>query len=533
MKKIVSLLLAVLMLISALPALAEDEIMIPGYYVPPKMTEGQYPIAEEGVTLTYWMPIAGSCIKFVPDHDGNEGHAIAQKETGVDIEFIHPAVGSEFDQFQLLLNSKKLPDMIQMPAESWYTGGLQAMYDDGIIIDLTPYLDELAPQYKVITEYNDLGYAQMHNDGKVLGFYKVTFADKIPYIRFNANKDWLVEAGMNEPKTIAEYEAYFDWILANKPGVVPVYWDLDSDQQANLTMGAYDFLFGWYLEREDGRTVNYWANSPEYKDWLTLMNSWYNKGYFHPDFQSLDFDEANAQFDAGKLACIANSVDTVEARVGGEFKVTNFPYMRKEADSVVGAGLASNPVGDGGDYITVITTQCDNVEAAIQYLNYGYTFEGSLPYSFGEYGTSWVWDENNMPVFTERCTNNPEMNNIEVCWVLHAHFATRYTYPDDITIPASGDTNSMLIRTLWADDKNEQNFLQMPPVTLSAEDSSERNDIMAQIDTYAEEKMMHFITGVEPLENFDAYLAELETMGMSRAIELTQAVTDEFFANAR
>ena len=31
MKKIVSLLLAVLMLISALPALAEDEVMIPGY----------------------------------------------------------------------------------------------------------------------------------------------------------------------------------------------------------------------------------------------------------------------------------------------------------------------------------------------------------------------------------------------------------------------------------------------------------------------------------------------------------------------
>lgn len=91
----------------------------------------------------------------------------------------------------------------------------------------------------------------------------------------------------------------------------------------------------------------------------------------------------------------------------------------------------------------------------------------------------------------------------------------------------------MLIRTLWADDKNEQNYLQMPPISLSADDSAERNDIMAQIDTYAEEKMMHFITGVEPLENFDAYLAELKSMGIDRALEITQAAADEFFANAR
>ena len=93
--------------------------------------------------------------------------------------------------------------------------------------------------------------------------------------------------------------------------------------------------------------------------------------------------------------------------------------------------------------------------------------------------------------------------------------------------------NSMLIRTLWVDDKNEQNYLQMPPISLSADDSSERNDIMAQIDTYAEEKMMHFITGVESLDNFDAYLQELEGMGMARALEITQAAADEFFANAR
>ena len=532
MKKFLSLILVALLLASVPAALAEE--MMPGYYTPPKMNDGQYPIAQEGVTLTYWAPMGGSASQFITDLGENDSYIIAQKETGVTLEFIHPVGGSELDSFNLMLNSGNLPDLIQLSNESWYNGGLQAMYDDGIIVDITPYLDEYAPQYKEVIEYDPLGYAQTHSDGKVLGFYKITHADKIPYIRFNTNKAWLEEAGMKEPKTISEYEAYFDWILENKPGTTPVYFQLDFDQAMNLTMGAFDILYNWYLDRADGRTVRYWANSEGYKQWLALMNEWYNKGYFHRDFASLTGAEVDALFAAGKVGCIAASVDYTESSVASEFAVTNFPYMRPTEDYVLGSNLASNPVGDGGDYITVITTSCKNVEAAVQYLNYGYTFEGSLPFNFGEEGKSWEWDENNMPAYTEMCTNNPDgMSNIDVCWVLHAHFSTRYCYPDDLTIPASGDTNSMIIRTLWADDKNEQNFLQMPPITLTVDEASERNDIMQQVDTYANEKKLQFITGAEDLENFDAYVAELEALGLGRAIEITQEATDRFFANAQ
>lgn len=532
MKKTLSLILALLMLLSTVGALAEE--MMPDYYTPPVMNEGQYPIAEEGVKLTFWQAISGQASKFIQTHDENPAYIQAQEDTGVDIEFIHPVVGSEKESFNLMLNSGELPDMIQMSNDSWYNGGLQAMYDDGIIVDLTPYLDEYAPQYKEVIEYDDLGYAQTHNDGKVLGFYKITFADKIPYVRFNTNKELLAEYGKPEPKTIEEHEAYFDWILANKPGVTPLYFSLNSDFDMNLTMGAFDMLYSWYLDRADGRTVKYWANSDSYKDWLTLMNEWYNKGYFSRDFVSLTGTEAEAMFDTGKLAVLASSVDATEARVIDEFPVTNFPYMRPTEDYVLGSGLASNPVGDGDDFITVITTACEDVEAAIQFMNYGYTFEGSLPYSFGIEGEAWNWDENNMPKFTELCTNNPDgMTNIDVCWVLHAHFATRYTYPDDLTIPSAGDVNSMVIRTLWADDTNEQNFLQMPPYTMTVDESTEYTDLMIQVETFAKEKMYQFITGAESLENFDAYAAEVTDMGLDRATEIVQGATDRFFANAR
>ena len=53
LKRILTLTLALALLCGS--ALAAEHLE--GYYTPPPMNEGQYPIDEEGVTLTYWMPI--------------------------------------------------------------------------------------------------------------------------------------------------------------------------------------------------------------------------------------------------------------------------------------------------------------------------------------------------------------------------------------------------------------------------------------------------------------------------------------------
>ena len=527
MKRVLSIALCLVLFASV--GLAELE----GYYKPPVMNEGQYPI-EGNVTLKYWMPINAGAKNFIASYDENPSYQLIQEKTGVDIEFIHPSPGNDAEAFNLLLAGGELPDMIQMSSSSWYAGGLEAMYQDGIIIDLTEYLDDYAPQYKEVINYNRLAQLQCYQDGKALGFWKITFADKMPYNRFNTNKDWLDEAGMKEPKTIAEYEAYFDWILANKEGVTPLFAGSianSSEQTNNLTMGAFDMIFTWFLDKNDGKTVRYWAEADTYKDWLELMHSWFDKGYFGTDFVSLPMTEAQSLFDAGKIACIADSVDATYSRDKDNFTVTNLPYMRKEADSVLGSNLANNPVGDGGQWVTVITSACKNVEAAIRYMNYGYTYEGSLPFTFGVEGVHWNWGEDGVPKFTDVILNNADgMTISNVSYALKIHFGSRYCYPDSIGHPGTASNQEALrIRTMWAADTNEQNFLQIPPINLTSEEQAERTDIMVPVDTYAKEMMLKFIMGAESLENFDAYKAELETLNLGRALEITQAAVDRFY----
>ena len=526
LKRILTLTLALALLCGS--ALAAEHLE--GYYTPPPMNEGQYPIDEEGVTLTYWMPINSGAANFISSYDENPSYQAVQANTGVDIEFIHPAAGTEVESLQLLLASGELPDMIQVQREDWYSGRLKALYEDGAIIDIAPYLDEYAPQYKEVINHDEVAQRQIIDDGKVYGFYKITYADPMPYVRFNVNKDWLDEFGMTEPKTIAEYEAFFQAVLDNKPGVVPLFISRTSAEQINLLMGAFDMLDDWYLA--DDSTVGYWANAAQYKDFLTLLHSWYEKGYLMKDFASMTQSEAQALFDVGQLACIGDSVDATYSRVADKFTVTNLPYMRKEADSVIGSNLPNWPVDEMNAWVTVITSACENVEAAVQYLNYGYTYEGSLYFSFGLEGEHWNWGDDGLPKFTDVILNNADgMTISNVSYALKIHFGSRYCYPDTIGHPGTASNEEALrIRTMWKDDTNEQSYLRLPPISLTTEESEERADIMIQVDTYAQEMMLKFITGAESLDYYDTYLQELDARGMQRAIEITQNALDRYLA---
>lgn len=71
----------------------------------------------------------------------------------------------------------------------------------------------------------------------------------------------------------------------------------------------------------------------------------------------------------------------------------------------------------------------------------------------------------------------------------------------------------------------------MLPVSLTADEAKEYSKIMSAIDVYRNEMTLKFIMGIEPLENFDSYLEQLDKMGINDALAIQQAALDRF--NAR
>lgn len=522
MKKTIALFLAMLMLLSASSAFAE----IPGYWNPPSVNEGQYPFSDETITLTYWTTMNAGAANFISSYDENPAYIKLQEDTGIDLQFEHAVVGMEQDNFNTMIMSAELPDIILLPKTSYYDGGLKKMYEDGVIIDLTPYLETYAPQYLACVNHSEISQKQIMegDNGEIYGFYRMSHAGYFPYYRMNVRADWLKEFGMTEPTTIAEYEAYLEAVKTQK-GVDPLCMTFGGTGD-DLLMGAFDTVHDYYVK--DGK-VQYYANTEEYREFLRLMNKWYNNGYISKDFLTLTETEMAAKFDSGTLGMYPQSVDVVYSRVQKlDLEVTNLPYMRKEADSVLHSEKSATPVDPGVACVSVVTSACKNVEAAVAYLNYAYTYEGGLIANWGIEGEAWNWGEDGLPKFTDLYLNNPDgMTTSNCAYALRCHLGSKYTYADNIC--GLTDEGQVANRSLWNDDPNVDSALRLPPINLTAEETSERAEYESEFTVYANEMMIKFITGAASLDTeWDKYVDTINSMNLLEAIAITQAAYDRY-----
>ena len=71
---------------------------------------------------------------------------------------------------------------------------------------------------------------------------------------------------------------------------------------------------------------------------------------------------------------------------------------------------------------------------------------------------------------------------------------------------------------------------KLPVVTPTPDESEDLAAIMSEIDTYADEMFVKFVTGKESLANFEQYRAQLKKMGIEKAIATQQAALNRYLA---
>ena len=79
---------------------------------------------------------------------------------------------------------------------------------------------------------------------------------------------------------------------------------------------------------------------------------------------------------------------------------------------------------------------------------------------------------------------------------------------------------------LWMDTNAKDHLL--PPISFTSEESSEVSKLATEINSYVDQMILKFITGVEPIENFNQYIENLGTIGMDRLIQLYQQAYDRY-----
>ena len=175
-----------------------------------------------------------------------------------------------------------------------------------------------------------------------------------------------------------------------------------------------------------------------------------------------------------------------------------------------------------------ITTQCEDVELAARWLNYGYTNAGRLAYAFGIEGESYEMVDGE-PVYTDYVMNNPDGIGVK-------NMLDRYT--------RSATTSGPFIKAwgylkqyaklpqqkraldIWSNLDGEPT--EIPPLYFSEEEQSVVSERLNSITTYQKEMFYKFINKSEPLENFDKYLKTLEELGTGEILKIYNAAYQRY-----
>lgn len=498
-------------------------------------TTDQYPL-DTDVELTYWVGLNANVAATSQSLNDTPFAGYLEEETGVKVKYQHPPTGQETEKFNLMIAARDLTDIID---RNWsdYPGGVAKALEDDIIISLNEAVEKVSPNYKqFLDEHPDHAKYLKTDNGDIYCYAFVRNLDSArTFMGFMVRKDYLEQAGLEAPETIEEWDTM---LRAFKDmGVdIPLNIRVDNDNAKLVSpfTSAYNFVLNFYVDND---VVKFGPYEEAFADYVTQMNTWYNDGLLDKNFTEykdsklLDANVINGTIGAtygygssnfGKwyTGITGNdpNADFVPVKYPAATKGET-PFYGQKENLVTGLGAA-------------ITTTCKNKEVAARFLDYGYTEEGRMLYTYGREGVSYEVVDG-VPGYTAAVTDTNENGGISQSQALALYTRTAYNGPfyairheDDKSADKANPQCIQDAPSVWS--QTDADIHNLPLLSLTTEESTELNNIMQDINVYREEKLFKFISGDEPLSNLDQYFEQLKSLNIERAIEINQAAYDRF-----
>ena len=495
-----------------------------------------YPLSDEKITLTFWYPQAGS-IGTLADYNDSEFFQWMEEKTNIHIEFIVPASGEETQSFNNLFITGDMPDiMYTQPKYQVYRDGMDAAIEDGYIMDLHEHLD-WAPNY--VSWLNSIPTAKQDvftDSGKMYGFWSFWdnmeggYADQGLSIR----KDFLDKVGMDVPTTYDEWETVLT-AFKDKLGIEAPFYTSKYGIDHGEFMAGFGIAPRFY--QVDGK-VKFGPMEDAYKDYLTLLHDWYNKGLLDPDFATRKSTGVAADNDMMLNDKVGSLIDwgtrmtdayISRGATNPDFWTVAAPQPKLSADAPDPAWReVDNNYRDIQAVCLMVNANSEHLEAATRWVDSFYAQDVYLNANYGidsEEGTVWY-----------KADDGHRIGNYDF----------RYSNPD-------GLDSATVAAKYWAKNPpircEAAQIEQMPPeraasyavwskyaptnyipvtVTMTSDENAEYTQYFTDIDAYIQENEVKFINGERSLDEYDDYRATLIDMGIEKCIDIRQASLDRY-----
>lgn len=488
------------------------------------LKSADYPIKTEEV-LHYWIPE----LQAIGEYSSRADFPITkelEKRTGIDVEWILPTRGQEKQQFNILLASGNLPDIIEW---RWpdYPGGAEKALADGVIAPLNDLWDYI-PNFADVLSQNPLfDKASKTDSGKYYMFPVFRDTSQPDGYRlvvssgYMMRKDWLDELGLQVPETIREWHTVLTAFKEKKGAEFPLSLTLE-DMNSGLG-NAYGIYLDFY--QEDGK-VKYGRIEPGYKSFMQEIKLWLDEGLLDPNFATIDYesvgnkicgDRSGAAF--GWLGGQMGTWTTQARKTNPNFELVGIPFpTMKKGDPICFTAKEDAVISQGS---AAISAKSQRKEIAAKFLDYMYGDAGHMLANFGLEGETYRM-ENDAPLYTDKILKNSDGLSVGQALSLYTRATAPGPYVQDSRYISQYHQlpEQLAAQRIWKNTEADQ--YRLPKLMPTVEEAAEYTEKLNNITAFSQEMFLKFVYGQESLENFDNYVSVIQDMGIEDILQSQQ-----------
>ena len=460
----------------------------------------------------------------------------AEEATGIHVDYQGMSTSASNEQFNVMVASGSYPDLIGWGLN--FANGDDAEVDEDVILDLTEDIAQYAPNYyNLLSTDDELLKTAVSSSGYITAFYGLTTEDGLAKEGLAIRTDELQKLGLEKPYTIDDYEnvlaAFKDDGLKQPmmmlaPGAIQDNWLSGAFDVAAFCNSFPMSVVPTYVQ--DGE-IKFGPIEDGFKDYITLMHDWYEKGYIEADFisdnsnwNSPDYANAITNGEAGIFYCDWGNLNGyIENSEVEGFSLEATYDMHATEDSINHFGTFITKSASNGFRIT---TNCENVELACQWGDWWYSEEGSLLANYGVEGEGFEYVDG-VPTFTSLVTDSDL--GMRDALLVYASNGTINCVIDNNAAASVYSEVDKAAPEIWATGMDDE-YVIPSSMSLSADDSTEAANIYSDIQTLCMESIAKFITGDKSLDEFDDFVQQIEDMGIQDYLDIYQECYDDYMA---
>lgn len=468
-----------------------------------------------------------------------------EKISNIEVDWEEVPRASLDEKKNLMFASNDLPDAFwQVP---FATADIARYGQQGLLVQLDDYLDKHAPALnEVMARLPSVRAVITMPDGHIYSFPYIMEDGNDSSLRYYINKNWMQRLGVTKrPDTLDEF---YDLMMkfktqdangnGNPNDEIPIYmppggfnWTFERQLFGSFGVGGHGLpASGAYIYLAPNNKIDFVYTSQGGKELWQYEAKLWKAGLIHPEtFTGYEY----AKWVADGIKDIVGCYSWVGPNYLGEDVQDNFIGVTQMAGPSGSRVLTWIDPPARGNWSFLITNKCENVEAAVRWVDYFYSPEGSKFGFIGIEGETYNM-VNGKPVYIDEILDykgGVQLGSFQYGLFVYGGFYPYIEPPADLIEQVKGLSKAEVINC----DPNEYLVYMpkeiWPTFAPSGTEAEEIQTIMTDVETYISESRVKFITGTWNFgADWDTYVAQLNRMGLPQYLKIRQAQYDRYKA---